>query len=243
MIRGVVWPVPGISYQEADKQKPNVIELISHFRLIVEYHELEHPNTSRRELMNEAISAYNLTVKKNRKLQIGKSEKTVLISLFRCPEDAMLLLERHYQKYKHAEAAMNMSNMATDAYVPGMSRFKGKDENNRWHNIKQVCEESVVTWFARNIGSYEKKVPKGCATKVKRMAHKDSKELIEVLDLSLLHSWIMNRLPQVLNAALCAKYAEIWMDGLLARHAQPATKYRRNIDAAKHVVDIRPHPI
>ncbi len=56
----------GIHFQEAEKQKPNALELLGHFKQVVLEKMIFDAQASRRDLLERSIKEYNATVKVKR---------------------------------------------------------------------------------------------------------------------------------------------------------------------------------
>lgn len=58
------------------------------------------------------------------------------------PSEFMPLLETHYSKYRHTEAAMGLHNLTDDALRPGTDRCRVKADCV-WHEILTVTPDAV----------------------------------------------------------------------------------------------------
>lgn len=59
------------------------------------------------------------------------------------PVAFMQLLETHYAKYRHTEAAIGLHNLSDDTLRTGSVRYRGKNPDNIWHIILTVTPDAV----------------------------------------------------------------------------------------------------
>jgi len=75
-------------------------------------------------------------------LNLTGNKRTMVLLLCAFPAEIMDIIEAHYAKYRHTEAALGLHNLSDDTLRPGTCRFKGKGDSV-WSNIMTVTEEAV----------------------------------------------------------------------------------------------------
>ena len=89
----------GIHCVEAEKQKPNIIELLSHMNVCCDDRRTSSGITSTRDLFERCCKEYNAFVKVQ-KYRITQELRNLMIALARCPKEVLECTSAHYSKYR-----------------------------------------------------------------------------------------------------------------------------------------------
>jgi hypothetical protein len=89
----------GIHCVEAEKQKPNIIELLSHMNVAIDDRRTSSGITSTRDLFERCCKEYNTFVKVQ-KYKITHELRNLMIALARCPKEVIAFTSAHYSKYR-----------------------------------------------------------------------------------------------------------------------------------------------
>jgi hypothetical protein len=165
------------------------------------------------------VGEYNTVVKNNPKYQILGGKRSMVLLLCAFPKEFLDVLEKHYGKYKHTEAALGLHNLNDESWRPGTIREKSSATKSIWHDILVPDERTVMTWAIRSINDFEAAAPPKSSTKKKRDSQPSMTTLNELMDRACLYEWMMSesdktiKLRGVLQGVKLDKYRSMWAKG------------------------------
>jgi hypothetical protein len=178
-----------------------------------------NPQIPLKDLVSDCVGEYNTVVKNNPKYQILGGKRSMVLLLCAFPKEFLDVLEKHYGKYKHTEAALGLHNLNDESWRPGTIREKSSATKSIWHDILVPDERTVMTWAIRSINDFEAAAPPKSSTKKKRDSQPSMTTLNELMDRACLYEWMMSesektiKLRGVLQGVKLDKYRSMWAKG------------------------------